>query len=103
MPPQGITPTSSPNTARALPGTSPRPHQRSPHTTGSCKQSLGSLVVTHPFHPLRGERLVVLFVRRIGGARVYVCDGGPLGSVSLAEDATDRGAGPAERPLSIEV
>ena len=64
---------------------------------------MGSLVVTHPFHPLRGERLVVLFVRRIGGARVYVCDGGPLGSVSLAEDATDRGAGPAERPLSIEV
>jgi hypothetical protein len=26
-----------------------------------------------------------------------------LGSVSLPEDATDRGAGPAEGPLSIEV
>jgi hypothetical protein len=61
------------------------------------------LVVTHPFHPLRGERLVVLFVRRVGGARVYVCEGGPLGSVALPEDATDRGREPAERPLSIEV
>jgi Family of unknown function (DUF5372) len=64
---------------------------------------LGSLVVTHPFHPLRGERLVVLFVRRVGAGRVYVCEGGPLGSVALPEDATDRGAEPGERPLSIEV
>jgi hypothetical protein len=64
---------------------------------------LESLVVTHPFHPLRGERLVVLFVRRVGAGRVYVCEGGPLGSVALPEDATDRGAEPAERLLSIEV
>ena len=64
---------------------------------------MGSLVVTHPFHPLCGERLVVLFVRRIGAGRIYVCEGGPLGSVSLPEDATDRGAEPAERPLTVEV
>jgi len=64
---------------------------------------LGSLVVTHPFHPLVGERLVVLFVRRVGAGRIYVCEGGPLGSVSLPEDATDRGTQPGERPLSIEV
>ena len=32
-----------------------------------------------------------------------MCEGGPLGSVSLPEDATDRGSEPAERPLSIEV
>jgi len=61
------------------------------------------LVVTHPFHPLCGERLRVLFVRRIGAGRIYVCEGGPLGSVALPEDATDRGPEPAERPLSIEV
>jgi hypothetical protein len=61
------------------------------------------VVVTHPFHLLRGERLVVLFVRRVGTGRIYVCEGGPLGSVALPEDATDRGAEPAERPLSIEV
>jgi hypothetical protein len=64
---------------------------------------LGSLVVTHPFHPLRGERLEVLFVRRIGASRIYSCEGGPLGSVSLPEDATDRGPGPGERSLSVEV
>jgi hypothetical protein len=61
------------------------------------------LVVTHPFHPLRGERLEVLFERRRGGGRVYVCEGGPLGSVTLPEDATDRGRPAAERPLTYEL
>ena len=64
---------------------------------------MGSLVVTHPFHPLCGERLEVLFVRRVGAGRIYVCEGGPVGSVSLPEDATDRGWLLAERLLSIEV
>ena len=59
--------------------------------------------MTHPFHPLCGERLEVLFVRRIGAGRIYSCEGGPLGSVSLLEDATDRGREPAELPLSVEV
>jgi hypothetical protein len=66
-------------------------------------ESLGSLVVTHPFHPLRGERLEVLYVRREAGGRVYVCDGGQFGGVSLPEGATDRGSEPAERPLTLEV
>ena len=46
---------------------------------------------------------MVLFLRRVGASRIYVCEGGPLGSVALPEDATDRGVEPAERPLSIEV
>ena len=73
------------------------------HTPRSRKPTLGSLVVTHPFHPLCGERLLVLFVRRVGTGLIYSCEGGPLGSVSLPEDATDRGPEPAERPLTIEV
>ena len=60
-------------------------------------------MVIHPFHPLRGERLEVLFVRRVGAGRIYSCEGGPLGSVSLPEDATDRGPEPAAGPLTIEV
>jgi Family of unknown function (DUF5372) len=61
------------------------------------------LVVTHPFHPLHGKRLEVLYVRRLVTGRVYVCEGGPLGSVGLPEDATDRGQEPGDRPLSLEV
>jgi hypothetical protein len=33
---------------------------------------------------------------------LYVCEG-PLGSIGIAEDATDRGLEPTERPLSVEV
>jgi Family of unknown function (DUF5372) len=61
------------------------------------------LVVTHPFHPLHGERLEVLYVRRLATGRVYVCDGGCGRNVALAEEATDRGPEPAERPLTFEV
>jgi hypothetical protein len=61
------------------------------------------LVVTHPFHPLFGERLEVLYVRRLATGRVYVCDGGAGRNVALAEDATDRGPEPADRPVTFEV
>jgi hypothetical protein len=59
-------------------------------------------VVTHPFHPLFGKRLEVLYVRRLATGRVYVCDGGGR-AVSLDERATDRGPEPADGPLTLEV
>ncbi len=65
--------------------------------------SLGSLVVTHPFHPLRGQRLEVLLERRCGAGRVFVCDSGWGQNLELAEDATDRGLVSGERPLSFVV
>jgi Family of unknown function (DUF5372) len=61
------------------------------------------LVVTHPFHPLFGQRLEVLYVRRCADGLRFVCDGGRLGGVSLREEATDRGPEPADRPLTVEV
>ena len=60
-------------------------------------------MVTHPFHPLVGQRLPILFVRRRAAGRLYVCEGGPLGTVALPEDFTDRGLAPAVRPLSAEI
>ena len=60
-------------------------------------------MVTHPFHPLSGRQLDVLFVRRVAGGRVYVCDAGGGRNVALPEAATDRGPAPAERPLTFEV
>ena len=65
--------------------------------------SLGSLVVTHEFHPLRGQRLEVLLERRCGGVRVFVCDAGDGRNLELPADATDRGLVAGERPLSFEV
>ncbi|MFB9855227.1 DUF5372 family protein, partial [Micromonospora andamanensis] len=48
--------------------------------------------VTHPFHPLVGEELPVLFSARMKGGLVFVCeiDGGKR-RVSLPQSWTDRG------------
>jgi hypothetical protein len=77
--------------------------RRSPHTAVLSDEFLGLLVVTHPFHPLFGRRLEVLYVRREAAGRMYVCDGGGGRNVKLDEGATDRGLVAAERPLTFEV
>jgi hypothetical protein len=61
------------------------------------------LVVTHPFHPLRGQRLAVLFERRLPQGRLYVCESGPLGTIGVPDDATDRAPAPALMPLTGDV
>jgi hypothetical protein len=63
---------------------------------------LGSLVVTHPFHPLTGQRLEVLFARRRGDAVVFVCAGGGCGQVTLPRAWTDRGEPALGYRLSVE-
>jgi Family of unknown function (DUF5372) len=58
--------------------------------------------VTHPFHPLAGQRLRVLFERRLAGGLALSCEGGPLGSVMLPLAWTDRGPAAAATPLTCE-
>jgi len=64
-----------------------------------------SLLVTHPFHPLTSQRLSILFERqsRSTSQRVYVCDGGALGTLYLPEDFTNRADPPATRPLTVDM
>ena len=48
----------------------------------------------------------ILFERRyrdVSRGRVYICEGGPLGSVTLPEHFTDRGAPAASGPLTADV
>jgi hypothetical protein len=65
---------------------------------------LGFLVVTHRFHPLFGQRLAVVFVKRRAGRVVYVCEGGLGGraTVTFAEGWTDRGPAPGVCRLSVD-
>lgn len=60
---------------------------------------MDSVLVTHPFHPLAGQRLAVILERRRPGAElVVVCEGGPAGRVTLPVGWTDRTpAWPGER------
>jgi hypothetical protein len=59
--------------------------------------------VTHPFHPLSGQRLRVLFERKLPSGPAVSCEGGPLGSVMLPLAWTDRGPAAADGPLTYEV
>ena len=51
----------------------------------------GFVVVTHPFHPLNGQRLEVLYAKRRGADTVFVCAGGFSGQMTLPQAWTDRG------------
>jgi hypothetical protein len=59
--------------------------------------------VTHPFHPLAGQRLRVLFERKLAGGLAVSCEGGPLGSLMVPLSWTDRGVLAADAPLTYEV
>ena len=79
---------------------------RSRHTASAYSDGFDSLIVTHPFHPLAGQRISILFERTSRDptrGRVYVCEAGPLGTVTVPEHFTDRGAAPAARPLTADV
>ena len=60
------------------------------------------LLIVHPFHVLFGRRVSVLFAKRRAGKVVFVCEGGPLGRVTVPESWTDRGPAPAGHRLSVE-
>lgn len=47
--------------------------------------------------------MAVLFERRCADGRLYVCEGGPFGTIRVPEDATDRVPAPASMPLTGEV
>ena len=59
--------------------------------------------MTHPFHPLSGQRLRVLFERKLPSGLAVSCEGGPLGSVMLPLAWTGRGPAAAGAPLTYEV
>jgi hypothetical protein len=52
---------------------------------------LGSAEVIHPFHPLRGQRFVVLKVRTVSGVETLSLRHTDLGSFALPREWTDWG------------
>jgi Family of unknown function (DUF5372) len=72
------------------------------HSAASSSDPSDFVVVTHPFHPLNGQRLQVLYARRRGADVVFVCSGGVSGQITLSQSWTDRGEQPLARRLSAE-
>jgi Family of unknown function (DUF5372) len=60
------------------------------------------LLIVHPFHVLFGRRVPVLYAKRRAGKVVFVCEGGPLGRVTVPVAWTDRGPAPAGHRLGVE-
>ena len=50
---------------------------------------MGSAEVTHPFHPLRGQRFVILKVRRVSGVETLSLRHPDLGSFAMPREWTD--------------
>jgi hypothetical protein len=63
---------------------------------------LDSLVVTHPFHPLSGRRLLVLFSAQTRRGLLFVCEVDGVRRVTLRQEWTDRGPEPATLRVSAE-
>jgi hypothetical protein len=62
---------------------------RTAHCAG---EPLGWAVITHPFHPRRGERFRVLKARRYRGQATLILEGGEGGPFCILEDWTDKAA-----------
>ena len=76
--------------------------RRRRHSAALSSDPSGFVIVTHPFHPLNGQRLEVLYVKRRGADTVFVCSGGVSGQITLPQAWTDRGEPPVGRRLSAE-
>ena len=76
--------------------------RRPRHNAVSSSDPSGFVIVTHPFHPLNGQRLEVLYSKRRGADTVFVCSGGVSGQITLPLAWTDRGEPPLALRLSAE-
>ena len=75
--------------------------RRRRHSAASSSDDLGFVVVTHPFHPLIGQRLEILYLKRRAGDTVFVCSGGVGGQITVPQAWTDRSEPAGEHRLSM--
>ena len=71
------------------------------HTAARINDHSDCVMITHPFQPLVGQRVTVLFTTRRGGVRMLTCRSGSR-QVTVAESWTDRGSEPQRQRLSVE-
>lgn len=51
---------------------------------------MGWAVITHPFHPLRGDRFRILKARKWAGRPTLILEGGYAGTFAVPREWTDR-------------
>ena len=65
------------------------PWPQSHRTALRPRQTLGLTEITHPFHPLRGQRFIVLKVRKVSGVEILSLRHTEMGSLAIPRDWTD--------------
>ncbi|MGI5150473.1 DUF5372 family protein [Plantactinospora sp. CA-294935] len=60
------------------------------------------MLITHPFHPLKGQRLVVLFSQRKRTGLYFVCEVEGRRRVTVAQEWTDRGVPASVDRLAVD-
>jgi hypothetical protein len=66
---------------------------------------LGSVEITHPFHPLRGQKFAVLKLRTVSGVATLSVRHPDLGSFAIPDDWTDwsvANSAPSAQSLMID-
>ena len=58
--------------------------------------------ITHPFHPLRGQRFQILRIRRVSSIETLVLAGSCLGTFSVHKEWTDK-APPSDHHENLPV
>src|SRR5271157_4164655 len=59
-------------------------------TTLASNPSLGWALITHPFHPLKGQRFAILKIRKVAGREVFSLYDEQRGSLRIPRDWTDQ-------------
>jgi hypothetical protein len=59
-------------------------------TALASNSSLGWALITHPFHPLKGQRFAILKIRKIAGQEVLSLYDDKRGSLPIPRDWTDQ-------------
>jgi hypothetical protein len=59
-------------------------------TTLASNASLGWALISHPFHPLKGQRLAILKIRKVAGREVFSLYDEQKGSLPIPRDWTDQ-------------
>ena len=73
-----------------------------PYTARQSRYFSDSLVITHPFHPLKGQRLTVLFSQRKRTGLFFVCEVEGRRRVTVAQEWTDRGVPASTDRLAVD-
>jgi uncharacterized protein DUF5372 len=64
---------------------------------------LGSVEITHPFHPLRGQKFAVLKLRTVSGVATLSVRHPELGSFAIRKDWTDWSVGTPSGLQSLKI